>query len=416
MAPTETELLSPPGVDRAARVEVSIVVPALNEEITVGEFVDWCRQGLAGAGVTGQILIVDSSSDHTPEIARAHGAEVLRTPKRGLGRAYIDAIPFIRGRYVIMGDADLTYDFRELKPFVEKFREGCEYVMGSRFRGSIALGAMPPLHRYFGTPATTWILNRIYGTRYSDIHCGMRGVTLDGLRRMRLRSQSWQYASELIIKAAHLRLRTAEVPVIFHKDRAGRESHLKRIGWFAPWQAGWISLEAMMTFGADFFLVRPGVAMLALGLIGVGGLSAGPRVVGGIGFSLHWMLAFLALALVGLQACYVGLLARVLFDTEQHKARRRLAWFGFNRAALLSSVLTAGGILCAVPLVEEWRARGYALPEEIGVPSYLAVAGLGLLLAAFIHFTFSLVYNAAVETFGGFLREVNSRETSGAKA
>src|SRR5437762_1510254 len=130
-----------PSGSAMAAVDISIVVPALNEEITVGEFVDWCKEGLRHAGVTGQILIVDSSSDNTPNIALEHGGEVLRTPKRGLGRAYIDAIPYIRGKWIVMGDADLTYDFRELTPFVQAFQNGAEFVMGSRIRGSIEKGA-----------------------------------------------------------------------------------------------------------------------------------------------------------------------------------------------------------------------------------------------------------------------------------
>src|SRR6266567_5405190 len=171
--------------------ELSIVIPALNEELTVGRFVDWCREGLREANVRGEIIIVDSSSDRTAEIALARGARVLKTPKRGLGRAYIDALPFIRGEYVLLGDADCTYDFRELANFVEKFRAGYEFIMGSRFKGSIEDGAMPPLHRYFGTPLTTWILNVMYGTHFSDIHCGMRGITLSALKRLKLASQSW---------------------------------------------------------------------------------------------------------------------------------------------------------------------------------------------------------------------------------
>ena len=135
--------------------ELSIVIPALNEELTIADFVAWCHEGMKAAGVVGEILIVDSGSDRTTELALAGGARVLRTPKRGLGRAYIDALPFIRGRYVLMGDCDCTYDFRELAPFVEKFRAGAEFVMGSRFRGYIEPGSMPPLHRYLGTPVTT---------------------------------------------------------------------------------------------------------------------------------------------------------------------------------------------------------------------------------------------------------------------
>src|SRR3989440_1898592 len=132
MSANEIEHLVPEGTS-IEPVEGSIVVPALNEEITVGEFVDWCKEGLARAGATGQILIVDSSSDNTPNIVLEHGGEVLRTPKRGLGRAYIDAIAYLRGKWIVMGDADLTYDFRELTPFVQAFRNGAEFVMGSRF-------------------------------------------------------------------------------------------------------------------------------------------------------------------------------------------------------------------------------------------------------------------------------------------
>ena len=161
---------------------------------------------MKAAGVVGEILIVDSGSDRTTELALAGGARVLRTPKRGLGRAYIDALPFIRGRYVLMGDCDCTYDFRELAPFVAKFRAGAEFVMGSRFRGYIEPGSMPPLHRYLGTPVTTAILNVIFGSRFSDIHCGMRGITREALMRMDLRSQSWEYASEMVLKSVHMRL------------------------------------------------------------------------------------------------------------------------------------------------------------------------------------------------------------------
>src|SRR5262245_5450513 len=137
----ELELMTPAG--DAAVPELSIVIPALNEEITIGQFVDWCMEGLRLSGVCGEVLIVDSSTDKTTEIALSRGARVLKVPKRGLGRAYIDALPFIRGRYVLMGDADCTYDFREIGNFMKSFRSGFEYVMGSRFRGYIEPGSMP---------------------------------------------------------------------------------------------------------------------------------------------------------------------------------------------------------------------------------------------------------------------------------
>ncbi len=233
---------------------VSIVVPALNEELTIGEFVDWCHEGLRRANVDGEILIIDSSADRTAEVAESKGARVLRMPKRGLGRAYIDAIPHIRGKYVIMGDCDLTYDFREIKPFVDALDAGAEFVMGTRMRGYIEPGAMPALHRYFGTPLTTWILNRMYGTRYSDIHCGMRAMTLDALKQINIQSNSWEYASEMVLKAGKLRLKTVEAPIRFYKDRPGRLSHHRRSGWFSPWMAGWINLRAMFLYARFFSL------------------------------------------------------------------------------------------------------------------------------------------------------------------
>ena len=154
------DLYIPP--DDVVDPEISIVIPALNEERNIAEFVRWCKEGLANANVRGEILIVDSSTDATAELALLAGARVLTTPKRGLGRAYIDAIPYLRGKYVLMGDADCTYDFRRLGPFVEKFHQGDEFIMGSRFRGFIEPGSMPALHRYLGTPVTTWILNVLY--------------------------------------------------------------------------------------------------------------------------------------------------------------------------------------------------------------------------------------------------------------
>src|SRR6266496_2332623 len=277
MASSDITLLLPQ--NDTENPELSIVIPALNEEITVGQFVDWCKQGIASAGISAEILIIDSSTDRTAEVAVSRGARVLKTPKRGLGRAYIDALPYIRGGYVLLGDADCTYDFRELANFVEKFRAGYEFIMGSRFKGSIEDGAMPPLHRYFGTPLTTWVLNVMFGTKFTDIHCGMRGITLDAFNRIALVSQSWEYASEMVLKSVRLELRTSEVPVHFLKDQEGRISHLVRGGWQSPWRAGWINLQAMFVFGADFFLTAPGILMFVAGFVPLCLLASGPITV-----------------------------------------------------------------------------------------------------------------------------------------
>src|SRR5437868_12798686 len=328
--PEEIEHLVPAGMS-VEPVDVSIVVPSLNEEITVGEFVDWCKEGLERAGVSGQILIIDSSTDKTPEIVLRHGGEVLRTPKRGLGRAYIDAASYIRGQWIVMGDADLTYDFRELAPFVEAFRNGAEFVMGSRFRGSIERGAMPGLHRYFGTPLTTWILNRIYGSRYSDIHCGMRGLTRDALERIDLKSQSWEYASEMVLKAARLRLVTAEVPVKFYKDREGRVSHHRRIGWLSPWRAGWLNLKVMLVYSPDSFLLKPGLAMSAIGILLSLALARGPIVLAHIGFSLHWMLFGVTCTTLGYSCIQIAVLARVMHGLRPGLLDRLRGFLTYDR-------------------------------------------------------------------------------------
>jgi hypothetical protein len=368
-------------------VELSIVVPSLNEEITVGEFVEWCKAGLARAGVKGQILIVDSSTDRTPEIALAHGAEVLRTPKRGLGRAYIDAGSYIRGKWIIMGDADLTYDFRELSPFVEAFRKGAEFVMGSRFRGSIEKGAMPGLHRYFGTPLTTWILNRIYGSRYSDIHCGMRGVTRSALARIDLKSQSWEYASEMVLKAARLRLATSEVPVKFYKDREGRFSHHRRMGWLSPWIAGWLNLKVMLVYTPDSFLLKPGVVLATLGLLLSVTLAPGPLMVGQIGFGLYWMLFGVTSATLGYSCIQIGVLARVMHGLRPGSLGRMHRFLTYNRGMLISISLVVLGVILLATLVYRYVIHGLRL-EAISHP---AILGLLLVILGFQTFCFTLL-------------------------
>lgn len=385
--PTTVEARSP-GSRRAEAGLLSIVVPCLNEELVVGEFVDWCWEGLRAAGVQGEVIIVDSSTDRSPEIAEARGARVLRVPRRGLGRAYIDALPHIHGEWVLMGDCDLTYDFRLLAPFVEQLRDGREFVMGSRFRGSIERGAMPRLHRFFGTPATTWILNRLYGTGLTDIHCGMRGMRLDALHRIDLRSQGWEYASEMILKAAKLRLDIAEVPVRFLKDREGRESHHKRAGWYSPWVAGWDNLKVMMLYAPEPFLIAPGLLAFVAGLLLSLLLVWGPVTVAGVGLSLNALLAGVVLTTLGYSAVQLGVLARVHHELDPafNQRLRRLATF--NRGAGLAALLALGGLVLEGILVVRWVSRGF----ELSSIDHPAVFGLLLILLAFQTFAFTLLF------------------------
>jgi len=398
----DTRLLTP-RVD-VQDPELSVVIPALNEQLTISKFVRWCQEGMAEAGVSGEIVIVDSSTDLTAMRALEAGARVLRTPKRGLGRAYKDAIPFARGRYVLMGDADCTYDFRHIKPFVERFREGYEFVMGSRWKGSIEPGAMPPLHQYLGTPVTTWVLNRLYASRFSDIHCGMRGITRDDLIAMDLESDSWEYASEMVLKSVQMGLRTTEVPVRFLKDQDGRVSHHKRAGWLSPWRAAWANLRAMFVYGSDFFILKPGLVAFALGLLITLPLAGGPIRIGHVSLSLYWMLIGMTLTIIGLQAFLLGCIAQVLFDYSGRARARWLTIFSYTRTMILAGFAALAGVGCGVPLIAYYLSHHETLSLRASTPDGLAVIGLMLVAVAFSLFTFTLVLHGAAITMARSIR------------
>jgi glycosyltransferase involved in cell wall biosynthesis len=393
-ADPEIELLLPE--HDVSEPELSIVIPALNEELTVSDFVAWCIEGLDRAGVVGEILIVDSGDDRTTERALAGGARVLRTPRRGLGRAYIDAIPYIRGKWILMGDADCTYDFRNLEPFVEGFRAGNEYVMGSRWKGSIEPGSMPALHRYAGTPVTTWILNRIFHSHFSDIHCGMRGITRSALERMNLQSQSWEYASEMVLKSVHMDLKTTEAPVTFLKDRDGRVSHHKREGWFSPFKAAWINLRAMFTYGSDFFLVRPGLVLTIIGLLLMVPVSLGNLNLGPFALSIYWQVLGLAVLAVGWQMLLMGAVAQVLFDYTGRNTRRWKKRLPYTRTTLWASAIAFGGFLLCIPLAVIYVRNGLALDDGDNIEAHLAVTGLGFIIMGVQLFLSTLLFHGAV--------------------
>lgn len=375
---------------------LSIVIPAMDEELTIRDFIAWCHEGLREAGVPGEILIVDSSTDATPRLALAAGARVLRTPKRGLGRAYMDAIPYIRGEWVVMGDADCTYDFRHLRPFVERFQAGDEYVMGSRWKGSIQPGAMPWLHQHLGTPVTTWILNRLYSSEFSDIHCGMRGITKDALVRMDLQSQSWEYASEMVLKSVHMHARTSEVPVRFLKDREGRVSHHKRLGWFSPWQAAWINLRAMFVHRPDFFVIRPGLVLLGLGLLLTVPLTGGPVTLGPLTLSLYVAMLGLVLTTAGLTSVLLGAVAQVLFDYTGDARRHWTRVLPYTRTVLLAGGLVCAGVALVVPLVVSWLSHDLRLNDPSAAENHMAVVGFTAMLSGFMLFAFTLLLHAAM--------------------
>ena len=375
--------------------ELSIVLPAMNERLTIGDTIEWCKEGLRDAGIRGEVLIVDSSSDDTPQIALSHGARVLKTPRRGLGRAYIDSIPYIRSNNILMGDADCTYDFRQISQFVHEFRGGAEFIMGSRFRGYIEKDAMPGLHRYFGTPFTTAILNFLYSSQFSDIHCGMRGITKVALKRIQLQSQSWEYASEMVLKSVCLNLRTAEVPVRFLKDREGRSSHMKRGGFLEPWRAGWINLRAMLIYKADFFVLKPGLVLLVIGLLLALPQILGPIKIGPVTFSLYWTLLGTTIAVVGLQSFFLGCVVQVMYNYTRRSTERWLKLFSYTRALIVSGLLGLAGFALCIPLVSQYITSGLVLPAMPGRANHDAVLGMLFFIAAFMTFSSTLAVHAA---------------------
>jgi hypothetical protein len=254
---------------------------------------------------------------------------------------------------------------------------------------------MPWHHQYFGTPLTTWILNRLYHSKFTDIHCGMRGITTDALRRMEIQSQSWEYASEMVLKSVHMELRTAEVPVHFLKDREGRVSHHRRLGWLSPFQAAWINLRAMFVYGADFFVYRPGVALMVLGTIIMMPFVRGPVTIGPLTFSFYWQFLGGAIAVVGLNCYLMGCVAQILFDYTGKRTARLLRAFRYTRTCVAASGTVAFGIALMLPLALKYVRGGLRLSGHLEGANYLFLSGVFFVIGGCLLFAFTLLIHAA---------------------
>jgi hypothetical protein len=212
---------------------------------------------------------------------------------------------------------------------------------------------------------------------------------------MELGSESWQYASEMILKSVHMKLRTAEVPVRFFKDREGRLSHHRRAGWLSPWKAGWSNLEVMLTHGAEFFTIWPGLILAGLGLLFMLPLTFGPIRIGYFVFSLYWMLLGLTLTIVGMQSAYLGFVTQILHDYGGESTHRLLKLFRYNRSIFLSMIVFVLGVLFMVPLLREYLRLGFRLSGKIGPHHHMAIMGLLFVIASFTNFVFTLVLHSA---------------------
>src|SRR5271167_4794233 len=262
MAITATEgqhALIPPASGLA--LDVSVVIPCLNEANSLAFCIDKATAAFRGAGLRGEVLVADNgSTDGSLEIAAGHGARVVHVSERGYGAALGAGIAAAHGEFIVMGDADDSYDFSEVPKFVAKLREGYDLVMGNRFRGEIKPGAMPKLHKYFGNPGLTTLLNIFFHSDVGDVYCGMRGFTRTLAQRLDVRSTGMEFALEMVIKATQMKARIAEIPIILWPDKRGRAPHLR------SFRDGWRSLRFMLLYAPNWLFLLPGAALVLFGL------------------------------------------------------------------------------------------------------------------------------------------------------
>ncbi len=370
--------------------ELTILMPCLNEAATVGGCVAKARAFLERCGIDGEVLIADNGSeDGSPAVAERAGARVVHVAERGYGAALAGGIRAARGRYVIMGDADDSYDFAGLDAFVEKLRAGYRLVMGNRFAGGIRAGAMPWSHRYLGNPVLSFIGRLLFRTPVRDFHCGLRGFDRAAVQSLDLRTRGMEFASELVVKAALARWRIAEVPTTLSPDGRGRPPHLR------SWRDGWRHLSFLLLFSPRWLFLYPGIALLILGIGLTAALYFRPLEVFGAGLDIHSMLYASAAGLLGMQLCLFALFAR-LSAQNAGLLPRAPALVGLLKAASLERGLLAGlavalaGFVWSAAAFWQWRETGFgALDPRIvmreTIPAAaLMVGGMELMLASFL--------------------------------
>lgn len=292
-------------------VELSVVMPCLNEAQTLGSCIQKALQFMSENDINGEVVVADNgSTDGSRQIATNLGARVISISHRGYGNALRGGIVYARGRYVIMGDSDESYDFSALMPFVEKLREGYDLVMGNRFKGGIAPGAMPPLHKYLGNPVLTGIGRLFFCCPSRDFHCGLRGFRKNAVNKMNLRTTGMEFASEMVIKATLKGLKIAEVPTTLSPDGRTRSPHLR------SWRDGWRHLRFMLLFSPKWLFLYPGIALMTLGLIVGARLVFGPIIVGSVHFDVQTMLFAGTALIIGYQSSLFAIFSNVFGSNE----------------------------------------------------------------------------------------------------
>jgi glycosyltransferase involved in cell wall biosynthesis len=341
------------------RPEVSVVIPCLNEERTLGACIDKALAAFEAAGIVGEVVVADNgSSDSSVEVAVQHGARVVHAPIKGYGSALRKGIEEARGAFIILGDADGSHDFSEIPRFVDKWREGYDFVVGNRLGGEIKSGAMSWHHRHVGTPVLSAMLNLFFGAAVTDINCGMRGMTRDLSRRLDFRTTGMEFASESLIKAAKSGARLAEVPITMWPDLRNRPPHLR------TFRDGWRHLRFILLSAPNWLFLVPGGFLVALGIGLVLWLLPGPRFAGKVGLDVHTMALGMMLALLGVHIISIGLFVKVFSYTEkltrnQVSLARLLKHVRLEHGLLLGGTLALAGLVGDGVVFGQWAANGF---------------------------------------------------------
>lgn len=340
-------------------LEVTVLLPCLDEAETVGVCVEKALGSLRELRVEGEVLVSDNgSTDGSQEIARRRGARVISVPERGYGAALLAGIEDARGRYVIMADADDSYDLANLGPFVGALREGHDVVMGNRFRGGISEGAMPWLHRYLGNPVLSWLGRSLFGLKeVGDFHCGIRGFDRERILALDLSMPGMEFASELIVRAALAGYDITEVPTTLRPDGRTRPSHLR------TWRDGWRHLRFLLVFAPRKTLIYPGAVLAAIGLVGSILLAIGPRSIGSLTFDINALAYACIGVLVGVQMMLLGGLATLYGSAHGmppgRGLRPLLATLRFETAALIGLIAILVGLGGSVAAIFNWGSVGF---------------------------------------------------------
>jgi len=370
-------------------MELSVVLPCLNEAETLAVCIRKARASMNELGIDGEVVIADNgSTDGSQDIARSEGARVVDVPTRGYGAALIAGITDAKGTFVIMGDADDSYDLSNLGPFVEALRGGAELVMGNRFAGGIAPGAMPALHRYLGNPVLTAIGRVLFRSPVKDFHCGLRGFRRDAILELDLRTTGMEFASEMVVKATLNKLTIVEVPTTLSPDGRSRPPHLR------TWRDGWRHLRFLLLYSPKWLFLYPGIVVFLLGLILGGALLRGPINVGDHALDVSALVYSMAAVLIGFQAILFAAFSRAFVANEglmppspgMQKAFRVL---NLERGLIIGLAMFFAGFALAIYGLVHWGSTDFGALNardaiRLAVPAAtLSVLGVETIMGSF---------------------------------